>query len=326
VGEEAPGKRPPDGGFQLTFFRSGVARDDPPRASAWAAQDLYFAHFAVTDLRAGATGNRFHLAEKIGRDALGMAGADTATYHVWIDDWVASAEPDGRHRLRAEAPEHAIEFRLVPRKAPVVHGQDGVSVKGPEPGQASHYISITRMALDGEVRIGTDRLQVQGEAWMDHEFTTGELAKDLVGWDWFGLRLDDGSELMLYALRRADGTFAPESSGSWIPPDGEVVPLARGAATITSDRTWKSPESGATYPASWRVRVAVPATRASAGRTYELVIDPELAAQELVTRESTGVTYWEGACRVRGTRDGVAITGRGYVELTGYAGAFRARM
>jgi predicted secreted hydrolase len=131
---------------------------------------------------------------------------------------------------------------------------------------------------------------------------------------------------MLYRLRRADGTWAPESSGSWIGPDGAVVPLGAAAAAVTSDRTWKSPTSGAVYPARWRVQVQVPAAAAAAACSYELAIEPEMADQELVTRESTGVTYWEGACRVSGTRDGQPVTGRGYVELTGYAGTFRARM
>jgi predicted secreted hydrolase len=318
------GRRPADGGFELTFFRSGVARPDPPRPSAWAVRDLLFAHFALTDLRPG---GRFHFAEKIGRDALGMAGADSTRYHVWIDDWEARLDPDDSHALRAFAPEHGIELRLVPEKPPAVHGEDGVSRKGPEPGQASHYVSLTRLALTGQVRIGGEALPVYGEAWMDHEFTTGELPAGLVGWDWFGLQLDDGSELMLYRLRRADGTWAPESSGSWIGPDGAVVPLGAAAAAVTSDRTWKSPTSGAVYPARWRVQVQVPAAAAAgAARSYELAIEPKMADQELVTRESTGVTYWEGACRVSGTRDGQPVTGRGYVELTGYAGTFRARM
>jgi len=317
-------RRQPDGGFELTFFRSGVARSEPPRASAWAARDLFFAHFAVTDLRPG---GRFRFAEKIGRDALGMAGADSTRYHVWIDDWEAlvAADDNDSLELRAVAPEHAVELRLWPEKPPVVHGQDGVSRKGPDAGQASHYVSLPRLGFTGRVRIGQETLPVHGEAWMDHEFTTGELPAGLAGWDWFGLQLDDGSELMLYRLRRADGTWAPESSGSWIGPDGRVVPLAAEAATVTSDRTWKSPASGAVYPARWRVTVRVPAAGAGA-RSYELSIEPELADQELVTRESTGVTYWEGACRVAGTRDGEPVTGLGYVELTGYAGTFRARM
>ena len=161
---------------------------------------------------------------------------------------------------------------------------------------------------------------------MDHEFTTGELAANLAGWDWFGLQLDDGSELMLYGLRRADGTFAPESSGSWIAPDGAIVHLPAAAVQGTSAGTWRSPVSGAVYPATWQVRARVPGTAGAAARSYELAIEPELAAQELVTRESTGVTYWEGACRVRGKGDGAPVAGYGYVELVGYAGAFRVRM
>jgi predicted secreted hydrolase len=318
LGTKDPAASESDGGFELTFFRSGVARPDPPRASAWAARDLYFAHFAVTDLRPG---GRFRFAEKLGRDALGMAGADTSAYRVWIDDWEARADAGGTQYLRARTPEQAIDLRLEPTKPPAIHGEDGVSRKGPAPGEASHYVSLPRLALDGVVRIGADTLRVRGEAWLDHEFTTGSLPKGLAGWDWFGLQLEDGAELMLYRLRRADGTPAPESSGSWIGPNGNFIALPLDSVRVASDRTWKSPASSAIYPARWQVRVRVPG-----GADYELVIEPAMADQELVTRESTGVTYWEGACRVRGMRDGAPVAGRGYVELTGYAGAFRARL
>jgi predicted secreted hydrolase len=153
---------------------------------------------------------------------------------------------------------------------------------------------------------------------MDHEFTTGELAADLVGWDWFGVQLDDGSELMLYLLRRADGTPAPASSGSFIDRAGRVTPLARDAFTVATGGTWRSPASGAVYPSRWRVRVP--------GADLDLALEPRLPDQELVTGESTGVTYWEGAVAIRGTRGGAPLHGRGFVELTGYAAAFRARL
>jgi len=312
----APGPvQPADFGFQLTFFRSGVARPETPRASAWALRDIYFAHLALGDFGA----RRFHAAERMMRDALGLAGADTAAYRVWIDDWSAELAADGSHRLRAaEGDEHAVDLTLVPTKPPALHGTAGYSRKGEAPGQASYYYSLPRLSATGSVRVGERTVRVRGEAWMDHEFTTGELAADLVGWDWFGLQLDDGTELMLYLLRRADGTPAPASSGSLIDRDGRVTPLARDAFSVVADATWRSAASGAEYPARWRV--AVPSS------ALELTLEPRLADQELVTRESTGVTYWEGAVSVRGTRAGAPIAGRGFVELTGYATAFRARM
>ncbi len=328
IGEAMPagdGARPPDLGFQLTFFRSGIARPDSPRASAWAVRDLYFAHLTVSDLRRG---GRFHFAERAGRDALGMAGADSTAYRVWIDDWEAKLLSDAiRHRLVASEggtgpAGHGLALTFVPTKPPAIHGQEGVSRKGLLPGEASHYYSLTALTGEGEVRLGEEHLHVHGTAWMDHEFSTGPLPAGLVGWDWFGLELDVNCELMIYLLRRADGSPAEASAGSWVTPSGEVIALTREDIQVMSDRRWKSPRSGAEYPARWRIEVrskpGVPA--------LDLHCEPRLADQELVTTGSTGITYWEGAVQVRGERDGAPATGRGYVELTGYAAPLRARM
>ncbi len=302
-------------GFELTFFRRGVARPDPPRRSAWALRDLYFAHFAITDLR----GRRFLMAERTSRDALGLAGAGSARYRVWIDDWEAQMAPDGSHRLAAEEPgSHGIRLRLEPRKPPALHGDSGLSRKGMGEGEASYYVSITRLAAVGTVRMDGRDIPVTGEAWMDHEFTTGELNPQLVGWDWFGLQLDDQSDLMLYRLRRADGLPDSASSGSLVDEQGSVTPLTRSETEVEITRRWHSPKSGADYPAGWRIRVP--------GAGLELEVSSLLDDQELSTPGSTGVTYWEGAVRVRGTRRGVPIGGRGYVELTGYAEPFRVDM
>jgi predicted secreted hydrolase len=306
---------PADLGFQLTFFRRGVARPHPRRSSAWALHDLYFAHLAISDL----AGRRFHFAERISRGALGEAGADSTSYRVWIDDWQATLVRDGSHRLRAsESGAHGIDLRLVPRKLPVLHGRAGLSRKGAAPEQASHYYSITRLDAKGTVQLGARTLQVRGEAWMDHEFSTGDLAPDLVGWDWFGLQFDDDSELMLYVLRRAGGAPDPASSGSWVDQSGGVTHLPIEEFTVDVMRRWKSPKTGASYPSSWRIRVP------EVG--LDLSIKPRLDNQELMTPGSTDVTYWEGAVSVSGARRGVPIRGRGYVELTGYAEPFRVRM
>ena len=306
---------PADLGFQLTFFRRGVARPDPPRPSAWALRDVYFAHLAVSDL----AGRRFHFAERMSRGALGSAGTDSTTYRVWIDDWQATLAADGSQRLTASEPgSHAIDLRLVPRKPPALHGEAGLSRKGGAVEQASHYYSITRLDAEGTVRLRARTLQVRGEAWMDHEFSTGDLAPNLVGWDWFGLQLDDGSELMLYVLRRADGVPDPASSGSLVDRDGRVTHLPIEKFTVDVVRRWKSSKTGASYPASWRIRIP--------GAGIELAVEPRLDDQELVTVASTGITYWEGAVSVNGSRSGAPVRGRGYAELTGYAEPFREKM
>jgi predicted secreted hydrolase len=238
---------------------------------------------------------------------------------VWIDDWQATLAQDGSQHLLADEPgSHAIDLRLRPEKPPALHGEAGLSRKGPEEGQASTYVSITRLAAEGTVRIGDRILPVRGEAWMDHEFTTGELAPHLVGWDWFGLQLDDGADLMLYLLRRADGTPDTASSGSLVVAEGNVTHLRLADVEVEVLRHWRSPATRADYPAAWRLRIP--------GQGLDLSIEPLLPDQELVTAGSTGITYWEGAVRIQGSKDGTRLSGRGYVELTGYAEPFRARM
>jgi len=293
-------------GYELTFFRVGL---DPARRrslSAWAPHTLVLAHLALTD----ETGRRFEFRERAAREALGLAGADSARYRVWIDDWSAELAADGRtHRLRAAVPEFALALDLEPQKPPVVHGANGVSAKGVG---ASHYYSLTRNATRGALVVHGDTLGVEGSSWMDHEFMTDALGPGQVGWDWFGLQLDDGRELMLYRLRRRDGTVEPRSSGTLIERDGRAVHLPLSAFTVDSTARWRSERSGGVYPAGWVVRVR--------GRDLELRLEPTVPDQELRTPGSTGTTYWEGSVRIRGRSGRKVVTGEGYVELTGYAG------
>ena len=297
-------------GFQLTFFRIGV---DPARAasrSAWAPHTFLFAHAALTD----ESGRRFQFDERIARPALGLAGADSMRYRVWVDEWSAVLAPDGRtHRLTSPARGFGLWLDLEPLKPPVVHGTDGVSRKSGGPGHASHYYSLTRMRAEGRVADGRDTLEVEGEAWMDHEFMTSSLAPGQRGWDWFSVQLDDGRELMLYRLRLDDGTYDPASSGTLVEADGTARQLPSTTWSVEESATWVSPDTGGRYPARWTLRVPA--------EGMELRLDPTVAGQELVTRGSVGVHYWEGSVRVEGRAGGRDLRGRGYVELTGYAGA-----
>jgi predicted secreted hydrolase len=292
-------------GFQLTFFRTAVAPSMVSRASAWASREAYMAHFALTDT----AGQRFSAASRLSRAALGLAGAQAQPFKVWVEDWSAegSAGDAVPVRLRAAEGEIAIDLTLTSAKPVVLHGERGLDRKGEEPGNASYYYSLTRMPATGRVTIRGARFDVNGLAWMDREWSTSSLGADLVGWDWFALQLDDGRDLMLYQLRRADGSADPFSSGSLVAADGTSRHLMRGDFGIEVQQTWSSPRGGVTYPSRWRVTVP--------SEAIDLEIVPRLADQEL----AVAVRYWEGAVRVTGQAAGRPIAGAGYVELVGYA-------
>jgi predicted secreted hydrolase len=292
-------------GFQLTFFRTALAPAVPVRRSAWAARDVYLAHFAVTDVSAG----RFHASDRWARAALDLAGAAGSPLRVWLGDWSAEAQRSTGWPLRLRAGEGPLRIDLTVSagKPPVLHGEGGLSRKSAEPGNASYYYSLTRMPVSGEVEVGGAVLPVEGLAWMDREWSTSALAPDQVGWDWFALQLEDGRELMLYRLRQRDGTVSPLSQGTLIDAGGAERALDRDAVEVLALDHWTSPRGGTRYPSRWHLRVP------AAG--LDLVVAPLLPDQEL----DLAVRYWEGAVRVDGTAGGRSVGGFGYVELVGYA-------
>ena len=293
-------------GYQLTFFRIGLTAEAAPRASAWATDAAWMAHFAVTDV----TNGKFIASSRFARGALGLAGATAQPFRVWLEDWSARGlTPDAAHppmQLVAGDRDVAIELTLATRKPPVLQGDRGLSRKGPGEGNASYYYSLTRLATDGHVRIGNARIAVSGSSWMDREWSTSALEGNQVGWDWFALALDDGRELMVYRLRRADGTVDPFSAGTLVTPDGTALRLAPADVTVQVLEQWTSPRGSARYPSRWRL--ALPA------HALTLDVTPRVADQEW----TEPVRYWEGAVEARGTSGSRAITGDGYVELVGY--------
>jgi len=290
-------------GYELTFFQAGINPWRKASKSAWALHTVYFAHFTVTD----ENHRKFQFTEEITRPALGMAGADTDRYRVWLHDWSASLLPDNRtHHLLAGAPEFAIDLTLDPLKAPVVHGRDGVSQKSAGLGRASHYYSLTRMSTRGTLRLNGEELPVTGVSWMDHEFGSNQLSAEQAGWDWFSLQLDDGRELMLYRLRLKNGGVEPLSSGTVVAKDGTWKHLPLSAFQITATGRWNSPRSGAVYPQGWKIGVP--------SEGIDLNLEATVPDQELVPQGVAAVRYWEGSVRVTGSATGV-----GYAELTGYS-------
>ncbi|MGE3471194.1 MAG: lipocalin-like domain-containing protein [Vicinamibacterales bacterium] len=294
-------------GYQVTFFRVGVD-PAPENPSRWAVRDLYMAHLAISDPE----GRRYRFDERLGRGGPGLAGAATDRYRVWNDDWSAGLDDRGRHVLQARSGDLGLALTLDEGKRPAVNGVNGISQKGARPGNASHYYSLTRMPTRGTVTIGGERFDVAGDSWMDHEFGTSFLEPGQRGWDWLSLQLDDGRELMLYQLRRADGTRDPRSSGTLVDPDGRTRHLTAADFTLTPAGATAAGASGATYPIAWTV--AVP------GQSLTLSVGTPLPDQELRTLGG-GIAYWEGMVTVTGAAGGRPVAGRGYLEMTGYKGS-----
>lgn len=296
-------------GYQLTFFRFALTPDKLPRTSAWGANEIYMAHFTVTDVE----GKRFHAVERFSRASLGLAGAGGNPLTIHLEDWSAAALPGDTFGmdLNASSGDVAIRLRLHSAGPTMLNGERGLSRKGREPGNASYYYSIPRLATSGTIRIKGEEFSVKGLSWLDREWGTTELEPNQAGWDWFGLQMDDGRALMFYRLRQKDGSTDPVSGGTLMGGDGTMRSLAVHDLQLETTAWWRSPKSGSRYPARWRLRLP------SEGLDLEVV--PLLTDQELA---AATVRYWEGAVAVRDGKEG-SSRGSGYVELTGYDGVKR---
>lgn len=289
-------------GFELTFFRQGVARDND--TAVWHIHDIYMAHLALSDL----SSRHFYHTERFNRAGPGIAGINEPTRLIWNGNWQAQLN-ERDHRLRAADAGFGIDLDLRPAKPPVINGREGISRKAAGEGHASHYISITRLLTSGSIEIGGTAYQVEGASWMDHEFFSKSLGSNESGWDWLSLQLDDDSELMLYRLRHKDGSVDPYSSGTYTDAQGRSQFLSLSDFSMTpAGQTWTSPQTRGVYPIRWHVTVPALA--------IQLDISTPLANQELVG--SIGPSYWEGAIGISGQRNGSPMHGVGYLEMTGY--------
>lgn len=306
-------------GFQLTFFRTrlgapGSLEDPGPLSSQWRTPQLYMAHFAISDLQ----NKDFRYAKRAMRGAMDLAGAgqDSKGVLVFLEDWFARIDT-GKHKLYAYTQDMGLELELQSRKPLAVHGKGGYSRKGQQPESASCYYSFTRLEAAGSIRLGPKEFTVQGQAWMDQEYSSNLLEAGLSGWDWFGLQLDDGWEIMAFQLRAdvkgLNRGLQGWAGGSLISPEGKVISLEAEAIKFRAGRTWASPDKGAVYPLEWDIQIP----------EYEisLEITPRMQNQELLADPVLGgISYWEGAVQITGQRAGNPVSGLGYAELTGYAG------
>ena len=298
-------------GFELTFFRvalapppgvsAAVAATTVPDRSPWRARQVYLAHFAITDVAR----HTFRFAQRYERDALGLAGAQAEPcLRVWLDNWEMGGSPNWT--VHAQQGGYELELEVQGLAAPVLNGERGLSVKASDPGAASYYYSIPRVQVRGQLLRDAVPIDVSGVAWLDREWSNSGLGVNEAGWDWFALQLDDGSALMFYSLRHEDGSREAHSAGTWVGSDGQTRALANEDVAIDVGDHWDSPRGGR-YPARWRIRVA--------SLALDVDVRPVLANQEL----GTSPRYWEGAVDFSGTRDASKTSGRGYVELVGYA-------
>jgi predicted secreted hydrolase len=292
-------------GYQLTFFQRALlpAQERIHRTSTWGTDQVYMAHFALSDI----AGEAHYAFERFARGAAELAGAQSDPFQVWLEDWQVSQLGNGEYCLQAKQDDISIDLKFKDVKGPIFHGEQGYSQKGPEAGDASYYFSQTRLESAGFIEVDGKTFPVTGLSWMDHEFSTSALSAGQVGWDWFSIQLDNGAELMVFQIRRSDGSIDPYSSGTWISPEGGVLPLDRDQFEFQILNHWVSPTSGAEYPSSWKLFIPE--------LNLNLDIKPYLEDQEM----HVSYTYWEGAVQALGVMDGVTISGDGYVEMTGYS-------
>ena len=293
-------------GYQFTIFRNALAPPDTAvrhTESIWRTNQLYFAHFAVSDIQE----EEFYAFERFSRGAAGLAGAQSTPFKVWLEDWAAEQVGDDVLPMQVQAEQGGvkIDFVMDLAKPIVLQGDAGYSVKGPGYGNASYYYSMTRLNTSGVLTINGDAHEVEGLSWMDREWSTSLLAEDQEGWDWFSLHLDDGWDLMYFNVRNTSASAPPHADGVLVDPAGVRMALNLQDVQLDVLETWASPKGGV-YPAKWRLRVP--------DQGLDLYIEPYFANQEL----DLAVRYWEGAVKVEGRAGGKAVSGSGYVELTGY--------
>jgi predicted secreted hydrolase len=311
-------------GYQLTIFRRGLDASPPrPGESLLRPRQVFAANLAIVDVAAA----RLTRADRVRRGAAGLAGASETDLSAWVEDWRIERGGDGTIHLHAGDVERriAIDLDLAPGKALVLHGEDGLSQKGGEPGNASMYTSWTRRPTFGTIQVGrADKplqpgFAVTGESWFDHEFGSSQLGPDIAGWDWLGLRFSDGRELMLYRLRgpldakrAASGPSLATSAGTLVERDGSTRALRASDFTLDPLYHWMSTLTRGRYPVAWRVSVP--------GVGIACEVTARVNACEIDARESVGTIYWEGPVAVTGT-----VEGSGYLELTGYVESMAGR-
>jgi predicted secreted hydrolase len=290
-------------GYQLTFFRIALSPLTVTRTSEWATDQIYMAHFTVSDVK----NEKFYSFEKFNRDAIGLAGFTADPFKMNVGDWYMLGTGDGDFPWQLYASKNGITLSLdvTPLKDIVFEGENGLSYKSVDKTSASYYYSITRLATGGYIEINGERHEVEGNSWLDREWSTSTLNEEQGGWDWFSMQLNDNTEIVYFQLRYKDGSVYPYNEGLIVNDDSSTVKLETGDIVLTVLDTWKS-STGITYPLKWQAEVM------PLGKT--LIIEAVFNEQEL----NLSTRYWEGAVNIYDAQDVNTIIGTGYLEMTGY--------
>ncbi len=287
-------------GYQVTFFRIALATEsNTQRRSNWATNHVWMAHVALTDINA----KKHYARERFSREAVGLAGIRIDSYKIWVGNWkMFSPTLDSPWQLDIPTEDFQLKLNLVPAKAPVLQGNQGLSQKSSENGNASYYYSVTRLHSEGSIEIHGQSHSVTGLSWLDREWSSSALGKDQVGWDWFSMQLDDGSDLMFYHLRNSQGNADRHSAGSIVSAEGQITQLKFDDVTLEPKRWWKN-SAGTRYPVAWELEIK------PLNQTW--VVEALLDSQEM----ALSVRYWEGLVAIKLSDREI---GKGYLEMTGY--------
>lgn len=294
-------------GYQFTIFRTALSKEKSERNSEWNSNQIYMAHFAVTDI----DGNKFYFDERFSREGNNLAGAQINPFKVWVEDWqIIQTEDKATFDLpiitvKAKSEKAEIDFKLESVKFFVLQGDEGLSQKGKQPGNASYYYSYTRLETEGKIFLEGKEFSVNGFSWMDREWSTSALSEDQKGWDWFALQLDDNTEIMYYQMRKKDGTSDVFSKGVFVDEKGASQLIKKDDVALEVTGYWESPD-GVKYPSGWNLQIP--------SKEIDLKITPAVKNQLM----DVVIRYWEGSVKIEGTKSGSKTAGRGYVELTGY--------
>lgn len=294
-------------GYQFTIFRNAITPDSVEINSSWKSNQLYIAHFGLSDIQ----NKKFYSYEKLFREKEGVAGANHNPFKVFIEDWVITAEyPNSNYEMpifniQVDVEDLSLDLKLEPQKQMALHGVRGLSQKSYQKGNASYYYSFTRLASEGRIEIENEKFEVEGFSWMDREWSTSALERDQAGWDWFSIQIENGIDIMYFQLRSIQGEEANFGKGSWVDKIGNVEYIALEDVELTVLERWESP-AGNEYPVKWSLNIPK--------KAIELVLEVKMKNQV----HDISVDYYEGAIQITGDYKGTPIKGNGYVELTGY--------
>jgi len=284
-------------GYQFTIFRQSISDKKMDTRSDWRTNQVYMAHLAVTDI----SNRQFYSHSKMTRGGVGLAGATSKPFHIWVENWEITGQHD-KPVLKAITKNFNLELQLKSQKSIVLNGDRGVSQKSLGIGNASYYYSRTRIKTEGKLTIHGNKKTVSGESWLDREWSTSSLGSNEIGWDWFSIQLQDNREIMLYNIRQENGAASPFSSGTFTQSDGTYIHLKKNDFTIDVLDYWESKMTGIRYPSEWKIKL--PEFK------LNLLVKPKINNQE----HQLQFVYWEGSVNVIGDD----IKGNGYVELVGY--------